>query len=74
MGYPASMSKSDDDWRAESDLETLMAAERIKKDKPRYQKAMAIAKKKADDLKSVAGTAALSGNAPASTNPLRGDE
>lgn len=64
-------SKSEAEWRAEDDLRTLMNAERIKKDKQRYSKAMEIAKKQHADLKAVVGEAAV---ADKSSNPLRGDE
>ena len=35
------VSKSDKEWQAESDLNTLIEAEKIKKDKPRLKAVMA---------------------------------
>lgn len=46
--------KSEDDWRAESDLHTLMEAEKIKKDPKRLAKAQALAKQKMMDVAAVA--------------------
>lgn len=40
-------------WRAESDLETLLSAIRIRADKTRYSNAMKIAKQRKSDLSSV---------------------
>jgi hypothetical protein len=71
MGYPISSSDEEKDWKAESDLSTLMEAERIKRDKPRYERAMKCAKKKAGDLKSVVGEAAITEK---SGNPMRGED
>lgn len=36
----AEMAKQEKEWAAESDLRTLIEAEKIKKDKPRYAAAM----------------------------------
>lgn len=49
--------KSEDDWRAESDLHTLMEAEKIKRDPKRLAKAQALAKKKMMDVAAVAAEA-----------------
>lgn len=49
-----SMTKSEDDWRAEDDLRILMACEVIEKDPKRLAKAQALAKKKLLDLAAVA--------------------
>lgn len=51
---------SDKDWQAEHDCNTLIEAEKIKKDKGRYAAAMKVAKKKHEDLKAVAGEHAMS--------------
>jgi hypothetical protein len=48
---------SDDKWRAEDDLRTLLATTAIKKDKARYVAALRIAKEQRDNLKSVASEA-----------------
>lgn len=40
----AAMAKQEKEWRADSDLRTLIEAEKIKKDKPRYNAAMKIHK------------------------------
>lgn len=44
----------DRDWRAESDLRTLVEAEKIKKDKKRFAAAQAKAKEKMMEVASVA--------------------
>lgn len=49
-----SMTKSEDDWRAEDDLRILMQCEVIEKDPKRLAKAQALAKKKLLDLAAVA--------------------
>jgi hypothetical protein len=41
----SSMSSTDDDWRTESDLRTLIEAEAVEKDPKRLAKAQALAKK-----------------------------
>jgi len=38
---PSTAPKSDNDWRAESDLRTLMEAQKIKSDKGRFRAALA---------------------------------
>jgi len=43
MNKPA-MAKQEKEWRADSDLRTLIEAEKIKKDKPRYTAAMKVHK------------------------------
>jgi pyocin large subunit-like protein len=48
------MTKAEDDWRAESDLRTLMEAEQIKNDAKRLAKAQALAKKKMMEVAKVA--------------------
>jgi len=47
-GAIASMSEGD--WRAKSDLETLLEAERIKRDPSRLKAVRSCAKQKKDDL------------------------
>jgi hypothetical protein len=47
--------KSDEKWRAESDMRTLAEALAIKKDKPRYKRAMACCKEKLSEMKQVVG-------------------
>lgn len=49
--------KAEDDWRAESDLHTLMEAEKIKRDPKRLAKAQALAKQKMMDVAAVASEA-----------------
>lgn len=46
--------KPDEEWRVESDVSTLMEAERIKADPQRLAKAQALAKKKMMDVAKVA--------------------
>jgi hypothetical protein len=46
---PVEASKSEDDWRAESDANTLARAEAIKEDKKRHDAAKAAAMKMLDD-------------------------
>lgn len=46
--------KPDEAWRVESDLNTLMEAEKIKCDPKRYAKCQALAKKKMMDVAKVA--------------------
>jgi hypothetical protein len=46
--------KPDEEWRAESDLHTLMEAEKIKADPKRYAKVQALAKKKMMEVAKVA--------------------
>ncbi len=46
--------KMEDDWQTESDLRTLMEAEKIEKDPKRHQKAKALAKKKLLEVASIA--------------------
>lgn len=45
---------TDDDWRADSDLRTLMEAESIEKDPKRMKAAQALAKKRLLDLAVIA--------------------
>jgi hypothetical protein len=59
MKGAVAMASDEDNWRAESDLSTLLEAEKIRKDKKRLDAALKIAKQKSADLKSVAGEAAL---------------
>lgn len=44
----------DKEWQAEDDMRTLVRAEEIRKDTKRMKAAQAIAKKRADELKSLA--------------------
>lgn len=46
--------KMEDDWQTESDLRTLMDAEKIQKDTKRFEKAKALAKKKLLEVASIA--------------------
>lgn len=46
--------KMEDDWQTESDLRTLMEAEKIEKDAKRCEKAKALAKKKLLEVASIA--------------------
>lgn len=51
---PMQPSKTDEQkWQAESDVRTLIDAEKIKADKPRLRRAMKMAKEQADALKNV---------------------
>lgn len=43
----------DEDWQIENDLRTLMEAERIEKDPKRLKAAKDLARKKAQDIKSL---------------------
>lgn len=47
-------SSSSDDWRVESDLSTLLEAEKIEKDPKRMSKVRALAKQKMLDVAKVA--------------------
>ncbi len=47
-------SSSSDDWRVESDLNTLLEAEKIEKDPKRMSKVRALAKQKMLDVAKVA--------------------
>ena len=58
-GNRISAVKMEDDWQTESDLRTLMEAEKIEKDPKRFAKAKALAKKK---LLEVAAIASESGS------------
>lgn len=50
----ADPSKEDEQrWRAESDLRALVEVEEIKKDKPRYRRALALAKEQMSSLKKI---------------------
>lgn len=49
-----SMCVPDDDWRTESDLNTLIECEKIEKDPKRLAKVQALAKKRMLDMASVA--------------------
>jgi len=44
----------DEEWRVESDLQTLVEAEKIKGDEKRYAKVQALAKRKMLDVAKVA--------------------
>ncbi|WP_260675329.1 hypothetical protein [Comamonas aquatica] len=44
----------DKEWQAEDDMRTLVRAEEIRKDTKRLKAAQAMAKKRADELKSLA--------------------
>lgn len=46
---------SENDWRTESDLSTLLEAKKIEADKKRMDKVRALAKQKMLDVASVAG-------------------
>jgi len=46
--------KPEEEWRAESDLHTLMEAERIEKDPKRMAKVRALAQKKMMEVASIA--------------------
>ena len=46
--------QADKEWQIESDLRTLMEAEKIEKDEKRFKAAKALAKKRLLDLASVA--------------------
>ncbi len=50
----SSMSIEDNEWRAESDLRTLMECEAIEKDPKRLKAAQELAKKKLLDLAGIA--------------------
>lgn len=54
MAKPSTCSP-DDDWKAESDLRTLIEAESIRKDAKRHAAAIACAKKKLDETAKIAG-------------------
>lgn len=45
--------KSEDEWRVEDDLRTLMRAEEVKKDPKRHKAALAKAKEKLTELQSL---------------------
>jgi hypothetical protein len=47
-------SSSDDDWQAESDLRTLIDAEKIEADPKRYARAKALAKRRMMEVAKVA--------------------
>lgn len=53
-GNRISATKMEDDWQVESDLRTLMEAEKIEKDPKRFEKAKALAKKKLLEVASIA--------------------
>ena len=53
-GNRISAARADDDWQTDSDLRTLMEAEKIEKDPKRLEKAQALAKKKLLEIASVA--------------------
>lgn len=46
---------SDDDWRAEPDLRTLIEAEQIEKDPKRFKRAKELAKSRLIEMASIAG-------------------
>lgn len=45
----------DEDWRAESDLRTLIEAEQIEKDPKRFKRAKELAKSRLLEMASIAG-------------------
>lgn len=47
--------KQEKEWKADSDLRTLIEAEKIKKDKPRYAAAMAMRKQQIAALQNIEG-------------------
>lgn len=49
--------QSDEDWKAERDLQSLMEAEQVRRDPKRLAKAQALAKKKMVEAAAVAGGA-----------------
>lgn len=49
------MSKEEQNWQADSDLDILMQAKRIKADKPRYQAAIARGRERLDGLMKIVG-------------------
>ena len=52
--YPEGPSKADEQkWQAEDDVRTLVEAEEIRKDKPRFKRAMKAAKEKMAALEAV---------------------
>ena len=55
-----SVMKQEDDWRAESDMRTLIEAECIKKDAKRHKKAQECAKQKMLEVAAVASESAES--------------
>jgi len=67
--------KSQDQWEAENDAQTLVSAEAIKADEPRYKKAQVAAKKllkeqedKAAAMKKIAGAKLEYKNTPKEEN------
>lgn len=58
MSNKASAISSENDWRARSDMSTLVEAEQIRNDPKRLKAALAQAKKQAADLASVTDEAA----------------
>ena len=54
MGKKSLDAIADDDWRADSDLRTLMEAETIEKDPKRMKAAQALARKRLLDLAGIA--------------------
>ncbi len=55
---PAVAGYDDKDWQAESDMRTLMQAEEIRRDAKRLAAAKACAKKKLEEVATVAATPA----------------
>ena len=53
-GNKISITRAEDDWQTESDLRTLMEAEKIEKDPKRFSKAQELAKKKLLEIAAVA--------------------
>lgn len=51
---PRAIAAADEDWRTESDLNTLIECEKIEKDPKRLAKAQALAKKRMLDMAAVA--------------------
>lgn len=47
------MAAQEKEWQADSDMRTLIEAEKIKKDKPRFRRAMKKAKEQRDQLAQV---------------------
>jgi hypothetical protein len=54
-GVEAALNADEKKWRAESDVRTLMEADEIRKDKPRYAAAMKCAKGQLAGLEKVSG-------------------
>lgn len=57
-GNAIAMTKAEDDWATQRDLDTLMECEKIEKDPKRLKAAQALAKKRLLDLAAVASEGA----------------